>query len=223
MKDSRNVVRLDSRTLMHGEVKQSGGDPSTLFEILEGIVARKDWEILVDDSGLPVGSFRRFLEAPLPVGCGVKADKILALLQVEHRYEQDQDYAARMAKLRDDVQRLLALESPPLNDNGVNQYSGSDTSDPESRESPISKKGGTSRVYIIARLKRDAPDIAELVINKEISAAEGKRRLDARLKKPQPKTINLNIDDEGELVEILLENLDRKALQNLIKQLSDKL
>ena len=110
-------MRIDSRTLVYGELKQSGGDPSTLFEILEGVIERHDWEFLVDDEGKPVGSFRRFLEAPLPVGCGVKAEKILALLRVEHRYETDKDYAQRMKNLRDHVADLL--KKAPSNDDSI--------------------------------------------------------------------------------------------------------
>lgn len=223
MSNTKTTVRIDSRTLVYGELKQSGGDPSTLFEILEGIIARRDWENFVDDNGQPIGSFRRFLEAPLPAGCGVKAEKIIALLGVEHRYEQDRDYAKRMARLRYDVEYLLANDIQPLNPNGTNQYFGSDISDPKVNDKLISKRGGTSREYRIAVLKRDAPDIAEQVINRKISAAEGIRRLEARQNQPPRLMLTLNFADHEEVLQMIIKHLDTESRRILIERLTESL
>lgn len=57
-------------------------------------------------------------------------------------------------------------EINPLNKNGVRSYSTLDIS-------KVDNKGGTSKEYQIQRLKRDAPDIAIKVINREISAKQG--------------------------------------------------
>jgi hypothetical protein len=57
-------------------------------------------------------------------------------------------------------------EKHPLNKNGVRSYSTFDMS-------KVDNKGGNSKEYQIQRLKRDAPDIATKVINREISAKQG--------------------------------------------------
>jgi len=55
----------------------------------------------------------------------------------------------------------------PIDKHGVNQHKGGlDISSPQIT-------GGSSRQYQIQRLKRDAPEIATKVINREISAKEG--------------------------------------------------
>jgi hypothetical protein len=57
-------------------------------------------------------------------------------------------------------------QSNPLNKNGVKNYSTFDMS-------KVDLEGGNSRQYQIQRLKRDAPEIATKVINREISAKQG--------------------------------------------------
>lgn len=57
-------------------------------------------------------------------------------------------------------------EKHPLNKNGVRSYS-------TFYMSKVDNKGGNSKEYQIQRLKRDAPDIATKVINREISAKQG--------------------------------------------------
>src|SRR5712691_6976453 len=109
--NERKQVKIDTRTLVYGEIRQSGGDPSTLFEILEGVIDRRDWETLFSEDGQPVGSFQRFLESPPPNGCGVRAEKLLALLKVEHRYETDADIAERMQKLRERIEQELQISA----------------------------------------------------------------------------------------------------------------
>lgn len=156
---------IDSRVLLYSQMKQSGADPSLLFEILEGIIQRRDWEVLLDGNGVPVGSFRRFIESPPPAGCGMPAEKLMKLLQLEHRYETDGDYRERMAILRDEVAHLLNLDLPAIGSQGR----------PNLSENIIYNdlkpaQQGTSREYLISRLKRDNPELAERVIRGELSA-----------------------------------------------------
>jgi hypothetical protein len=45
------------------------------------------------------------------VGCGQKAEKVLRLLRIEHRYEDDgTQWKERMAQLREAVERELGNE-----------------------------------------------------------------------------------------------------------------
>lgn len=105
------VGDVDSRTLLYTELTRTGGDPSFLFELLEGIVQRKDWNNLLDEDGNPVGSLRRLIEAPLPTGCGQSAKKIVALLKVEHRYERNSEWRERMKALRKAIEKELGVST----------------------------------------------------------------------------------------------------------------
>lgn len=156
------------RNSLYVELKRTGGDPSHLFEVLEGIINQRAWENLLDEQGNPVGSFRRLIEAPLPVGVGQSADKILKLLELEHRYEHNQPkWNERMRVLRDAVRKELDAEIEPLNPNGTNRH----TVD-KSRDSITTPRNVEDRSseYIIARLKRDNPELADKVISGKLTA-----------------------------------------------------
>lgn len=105
------IGQNDWRNLLLTELKRTGGDPSILFEILEGIVQQRAWEKLSDTEGNPVGTLRRLIEAPPPIGCGQRVDKVLKLLDVEHRYEgSDKDWHQRMTQLRQTIRAELQKE-----------------------------------------------------------------------------------------------------------------
>lgn len=110
-------IENDMRNMLYTEMTRRGGDPSLLFEILETIVLQRSWESLDDETGKPVGSLRRLIEAPLPNGCGQSTEKILKLLQVEHRYETiSPKWKARMGHLRSEINRLLFAEGYQVDD-----------------------------------------------------------------------------------------------------------
>lgn len=91
----------------------------------------------------------------------------MKLLDVEHRYEKgDNDWHQRMTALRDNIRKELGEELRPLRESagGINKYN-QDVSDISETSKEVSKTGGTSRDYITARLKRDAPELADKVIN----------------------------------------------------------
>ena len=105
-------------------------------------------------------TFRQFIEAPYPVGVGSTVDAVSKLVRLSHRYEAGSpERAAKLATMRYRVRTLIEGDSPPGADNGANQWSGLDISNPRP-----SQQGGTSRDYTLARLKRDRPDLAEMVI-----------------------------------------------------------
>jgi hypothetical protein len=73
------------------------------------------------------------------------------------------DLATVRALCEGDVEAERAIDgaTQPLNKNGTNQHAGD--------RNPIPSTG-RGRDYDIARLKRDAPELAEMVINGELSA-----------------------------------------------------
>jgi hypothetical protein len=97
----------------------------------------------------------------------------------------------------------------PSNKNGVNQYNiGCDISQPNI------ERGSTSRQYQIQRLKRDAPEIATKVINREISAKEGMEI--AGLK---DRTVVVKCKAEDFLTKAI-NNLEVNQIEKLIHDLS---
>ncbi len=199
-------VNVDSRMMVYTEIKRAGGDPSLFFEILEGAIERRDWEYLTDDDGVPVGSFRRYIEAPYPVGCGMKPEKLEALLHVEHRYEADTDFAERMASLRGAVKLMLDGELPMLPKHGEigngrlrNTKSKSDTDDAE---------------YALRRLKRDNPELAERVMAGELSAHAA--AVEAGFRSPK---VAVRLDDMRSAARTLASRLDAEQIDDLIIEL----
>jgi len=214
------IVKLgdnDWRNMLITEMKRTGGDPSFLFEILEDVVKERAWEILLDTNGNPVGSLRRLIEAPPPVGCGQKAEKVLRLLEIEHRYERDKKtWHRRMETLRTSIRKELGESIPPL-------QSPSNTGRGKTSDiSEVSKVGGTSRSYRIALLKRDAPDIAEKVVNDEISAAEGMRQLHKRQGKIEERRRAVNLNDAESSYKTLINLMPVDVLEELTLLLIDR-
>lgn len=153
------------RLSIYAEIRTSGADPSGFLDILCSAVEREVWTKLRDKDGEPL-TFRQFIEAPYPVGVGSTVDAVSKLVRMSHRYEAGSpERAAKLATMREKVRTLVEGESQAVTTHGVNQWGGLDISSP-----PASGQGGTSRDYTLARLKRDRPDLAELVLGGALSA-----------------------------------------------------
>lgn len=202
-------VNVDSRLMIYSERKRKGGDPSLFFEILEGAIERQDWEYLTDDSGIALGSFTKFIEAPYPIGCGLKRETLLALLSIEHRdADENKAIKERMKMLRTTATRLLDEEVEPLNPNGTNQYTSGDSN--------TTPRNGDTRdtEYILSRLKRDNPDLARQVMDKRVSANAA--AIEAGI---YPAKISVNLKDMRSCARTLASRLGDAELDELIAQL----
>lgn len=203
-------VNVDSRMLMYSENNSKGGDPSTLFDILEGAIEREDWNRLTDDDGEPLGSFLKYIEAPYPVGCGMSKAKLLALLNIEHRYESKQrDKATRMEALREAVTALLGEEVNALHVNGANQHTGG-----RYGVTPSSGSRGNDPEYILARLKRDRPDLADQVMHHGMSHYKAAKL--AGIHRPETRVY---LDDVCAIAAKLASKLDTDQINELISEL----
>jgi hypothetical protein len=98
----------------------------------------------------------------------------------------------------------------PLNKNGVRNYSTFDIS-------KVDNKGGTSKEYQIQRLKRDAPDIATKVINRELSAKQG---MEIAGLKDRTVVVKCKAED---FVTKAINNLEVNQIEKLIHDLSSYL
>lgn len=214
--DTIRVGDLDSRSMLYTEFRRTGGDPSFLFELLEGIIERREWENLKDEQGNPVGSFRRLIEAPLPTGCGQPVEKLRALLAVEHRHSRnDNEWAQRMKVLRDEVGKLLDSELDPRNGHGGDRRS----EDFKGTCHLEKSQRGNSREYIIGTLKRDGyHELAELAIEGEISAQEARRRTGW-----EPKRRHVSMNDPESAANTLFSLMERDVLIRMLEILAGKL
>jgi hypothetical protein len=203
---------LDPRWLVTSQLKSAGGDPSLLFEIIENIIERRDWEKLPDggDSGEPVGSFRRMIEAPPPIGCNLPAGKLLKMLEIDHRYEhQDAEIRERMTLLRENVGRLLNEELPILAKHG-------EIGNGRRVRTTNSTQSKDDSEYAIRRLKRDNPALAEAVIKGEKSANAA--AIEAGFRPPR---LTVRLDDMQSCAQNLARRLSSDQLDELIAQLVD--
>ena len=98
-------------------------------------------------------------------------------------------------------------EKHPLNKNGVRSYSTLDIS-------KVDNKGGTSKEYQIQRLKRDAPDIAIKVINREMSAKQG-----MEIAGFKDRTVVVKCKAEDFVVKAI-NNLETNQIEKLVQDLS---
>lgn len=207
--DRRKLGDIDARILLYAEMNRQGSDPSFLFELLEQIIERREWETLTDENGEPLGSFQRLVEEPMPVGIGQSLDKLRALLRIEHRYEnQNPKWRERMIRLK----RAIEAEVPELQEHGTNRYTDSRGSN------TTSKSNGRGKEYIIGRLKRDRPDLAERVLTGEMSASVA--AVEAGFRK-RPVTF-FPSDVEG-TAKKLLHEMETEAVEALIDLLLEGL
>lgn len=184
------------------EVVSSTAAGADVMSALPGLVER-----LLDEEAWrefnappPVGrvvhtSFRAFVEAKPPGGLGSRLGQLKALCGSR------QDLAER-------VQRMFDEEIRPATTHGGDRRSGAIQVDPVN----LKTQGGNSREYVIARLERDDPQLAQQVKRGEITATAASRA--KGWKKPQitvstPERIaralrqHLSEDDLAQLVELL--------------------
>jgi hypothetical protein len=119
----------------------------------------------------------------------------------------DIDVIKACCKRNPNIWKEYLEEINSLNKHGTNQhYLGGDMSHPTKR--------GNSKEYQIQRLKRDAPDIARKVINREISAKQGMEM--AGLKE---RTVVVKCKAE-DFVTKAINNLEINQIEKLVQDLS---
>lgn len=139
------------RDRLHFAIARDGGNPSSAFELLADLLEGEEWK----QAG-SFGSFEEFVKAPFPPGLGLSARQLLVLIgEFEHKNEGCQKATRRrMEAMRHTVRDLLGPEIGPHGGLGLR-----------------TTKSKTDDVpYVLGRLKRDRPDLAERVLNKDMSA-----------------------------------------------------
>lgn len=187
------------------EVVSSTTAGADVMSALPGLVRRlldeEAWREF--DAPAPVGhvehtSFRAFVAAKQPRGLGSRLGQLLALCGGDD-------------ELRARVQRAYDAEIQPLAEHGGDRRSDAVQVDPVN----LKAQGGNSRDYVIARLERDDPQLAQRVKRGEVTATAAARQKGWR--KPHitvtsPESIaaalrrHLGPDDIAALIRLLLDD-----------------
>ncbi len=184
-------------------LRQPGGDPSDLLELLALATESRPWE----RSSLP---FAVFVTAPIDRGgIGWTIPNLRAFLRLTHRYEaSNTDIYHRMQSMRRVIETLLISE--------IDQHGGN-RREPVQGNNIILKtpQKGTSRQYTLARLQRDRPDLAQAVLSGEMSANAA--AISAGFRK---RSVSVYPDDAQRTIAMLLQHFDPETLKLIIEQIS---
>lgn len=129
----------------------------------------KGWQQLDDQYGHPFPSFRAFCTAKAPRGLGYDPQVIDTLVQ-----------ETREITLGEKMAEIQALR-----EHGTNQHSNTGVDVVNS----TSVQGGNSRDYLLARLKRDSPEIAEALARGEYPSVRAAAKAAGLISDPTPLTL----------------------------------
>jgi hypothetical protein len=175
--------------------RRDGGDPSSFLELLITAASERIWERFD-----PPRSFLEFVEAPVPDGLGLSRTDALRLISFKHHHE---DQNPELTKDLDAMRRFVRDElAPKLREKTGRAKNGDNVT--------VSPVRGNSETYIVRRLKRDRPDLAELVLDGKMSA-----RAAGIAAGFVPRTATVPIDDPDRLAATLRRRLSPAALDRL--------
>lgn len=147
---------------------RDGASPAGALELLSALVEDRTWERLADARGRSFkGRFRDFVETRSPFGLGYETDQLRKLLALRHPHESHVPAVAkRMTVMREEIGRLLHEEIPPAAPHGQDRRS------QEFQESGthLNTQAKRDAAAVLARLKRDDPELAEKVISGKITS-----------------------------------------------------
>lgn len=144
---------------------RDGGSPAGALELLAALVEDQTWERLADVKGRSFkGRFRAFVETRPPFGLGYDPDQLPKLLALRHPHESVSEVAKRMTAMRAGISCLLRAEIP---EQGAAVHAGPGRGNKTDCDTSGFRPDRAST--IVARLKRDDPELAEKVVRGEVS------------------------------------------------------
>jgi len=158
------------RMQLYVETQHDGGNPSQFLELLSEAVETEVWTTLTNGNGQPL-TFFDFIQKPYPDGIGLTIEDLETIVKLKHKYEQ-KDYrkAEQMKAMRRKVRDLLTPISRHQGrpdkqlDLFIKPYN------VRFNNESVKSEYGNADNYTIRRLKRDRPDLAEMVLDGELSA-----------------------------------------------------
>jgi hypothetical protein len=192
------ILNTNPEEVYHKLVDIAGHNSFGLtMSYFESLYLNKDFWAKRQPYGLSLKTFNSYIEFAryeVPWGLGWDIDLIKA-----------------HCKRKQNIWKEYEEQSNPMPKHGINQHNrGGYISPPQ-----IDK--GTSRQYQIQRLKRDAPDIATKVINREISAKQG---MEIAGLKDRTVVVKCKAED---FVTKAINNLEVNQIEKLIQDLSSYL
>lgn len=175
-----------------------------IYNILIDINGHNAWTLNMDYFTM-LYEDRNFWSVRSPKNLSSKSFKSyveFAMYEVPWGLGWDRDIIKAHCKIPTYIWQEYEEQLNPSNKHGVRTYSTVDML-------TVDKEGGNSRQYQIQRLKRDAPDIATKVINRELSAKQGMEM--AGLK---DKTVIVKCKAEDFLIKAI-NNLEINQLEKL--------
>ena len=190
-------------------MEANGATPSRFLELLGAVTEDEVWRKLKDRRGRPFATFTQFVVTERPEGLGLhdKGD-LQRHLALEHKEEREpyrrQVTVERMTEMRQRVRELLGIEVPvaesdkgrPVSDKG----SATPFITPRSRNHDAES--------ILARLKRDDPELAQQVISGQKTADAAARQMGWR----KPRIV---LSTPERIAESLRKHLPRESLLRL--------
>ncbi len=208
--ETRTVTNADLtpeerlRQRLYVESRQDGGNPSEFLEMLASVVEQRVWEKL----GI---SFVDLIEKGYPTGIGSSRAEIETMIRLHHKHEAGSPkLRKRMDAMRETVGRLLREEVPEL----AEHRRPTKEEQARKRDNTNLKGRGTSAAYILARLKRDRPDLAEKVVSGEMSANAA--AIEAGFRK---KTFTVPEDIPGLAQALVNKGIDRDELHKAMGEI----
>ena len=156
-------------------------------------------------------SFKEFWSNRHPYGLSIKKFNSyveFARYEVPWGLGWDIDVIKAHCKRKPNIWQEYEEQSNPMPKHGINQHNGG------GYMSPPQIDKGNSRQYQIQRLKRDAPDIATKVINREISAKQG---MEIAGLKDRTVVVKCKAED---FVTKAINNLEINQIEKLVQDLS---
>lgn len=194
---------------LHESIHRPGMDPSTVLELLATWI---ETEFPGEDISREVAlRFRRRVEAAPPEGIRMPIYRLAAILdesKFPHRYEEadrrDPEIATRLERMRARARELLNAEIPAAAAHG-------EIGRGRIRDC-VTVSNHDKAETVVARLKRDDPDLAERVIRGEISANAAARQKGWR----KPRIVVSSPERTADSLRKHMSREDRQVLARLL-------
>lgn len=214
------MTRMSNRDLSPEEERRQGffvaiqqEAPERILHYLVDIVDNQDWQRYGFENIV------QYIEAPYDKGgIGWTRKNLRTMIHLDHRQEwdshtrKDEYFLGRLRNARETVVKAMGEDTLTLSSHGGDR---SNIIDNVAKP----KQQGTSREYIIGRLKRDAPDIAFRVIDGEISARAGLRELKARQGEPASNKVSVDMANLDDIAKVIRLHLSPDQIAELIQYL----
>lgn len=172
-RSARRTPELEQVSSAFAALHRDGASPRGALDLLYAIIHGETWRRVETQGGGHHETFTAFVETGQPFGLGVKTDELRKLLKLRHPGEDVAETSARMTWLRKEVDALLARDIDPIGDRGEVGNGRSRLRGTKSTRVPDSDRAD----YVVARLKRDAPELADRVVAGEVTPNAAARQM----------------------------------------------